>query len=885
MASPLDQYEPLDIIGTGSFGIIRKVRRKADGVVSRVAVRSLAGADALQIFARKELNFERMSERDRKQIVSEVNILKDLHHEHIVRYHDRHVDRDAGVLYILMEYCGGGDLASVIKQAQRHSRPIPEDTVWNYFMQILLALNHCHHPQVHGRGSDVDGREKRAQILHRDIKPDNIFLDENHIVKLGDFGLSKALVQASFANTYVGTPYYMSPELMQEKAYDSKSDIWSLGCLIYELCALKPPFHEAKTHAELSILIRNGRIPPLPKGYSTSLSNVIKSMLNLNPAMRPSAAQLLAHERLDLAFKVNETQKLLTTVKSHKATLQARERDLAAREAAAAEREAKVAAALQAKDDELAALRVLLAQAEAAVLARIREAVARRDEELRAMVLAQERDVAARIARREEEIMEAVRRREEEIERMWVDWEAKTRRAMEQAVEERMVWVRGMAAENDRERERLDGVRLELERKMAAMEENASANAYGGDRKGTAPTRPKGKTPLEEVKNILAPLARLAASPEATPVKAAAALPPVLPASTFETPRAAALRDPPPSAMKGVILTATGEPVATPTPAELRKLFADTPRVGLNFTKIFDFSERDDAESDADGYQTDTRPPPPQARRRSTQGGGSASPSEDGERTPQQAVRPTRMRRPSIRRQSQGLVLPEPEPRRSSPEAAAPQPSSSADAASARPATTARRRLSRVPSSSGSGTTQKTPASAAASSSGSEKRTTPPSAPSSSSSTETMSSTSSGASSSSGNSRTANTVSFPLRQPPPPVYDLSDEENLPSPFLKKADREAFARTASAPAPPAPAPSGHQQANLRVTARKSTATLRAMAVVNSAATTNSATTQAAAKAGTFQSRTRTAAAGTSAIRPSIAKAHKASEEARKTLFRP
>ena len=119
----------------------------------------------------------------------------------------------------------------------------------------------------------------------------------------------------------------MSPELMQEKAYDSKSDIWSLGCLIYELCALKPPFHEAKTHSELSILVRNGRIPPLPRGYSQALSNIIKAMLSQNvspfhpsprqyfnsfpqPAMRPSAAQLLQHERIDLAFKVTEAEKM-----------------------------------------------------------------------------------------------------------------------------------------------------------------------------------------------------------------------------------------------------------------------------------------------------------------------------------------------------------------------------------------------------------------------------------------------------------------------------------------------------------------------------------------------------------------------------------------------
>ena len=96
---------------------------------------------------------------------------------HIVQYHDRYVDRDAGILYILMEYCGGGDLSSIIKQAQKHNRLIPEEAVWHYFMQLLLALHYCHHPNGNTRsgisGSDGEGKERRAPILHRDLKPDN----------------------------------------------------------------------------------------------------------------------------------------------------------------------------------------------------------------------------------------------------------------------------------------------------------------------------------------------------------------------------------------------------------------------------------------------------------------------------------------------------------------------------------------------------------------------------------------------------------------------------------------------------------------------------------------------------------------------------------------
>ncbi|KAL1699982.1 kinase-like domain-containing protein [Schizophyllum commune] len=688
MSSFLELYESVDVIGNGSFGIIRKVRRKTDGLV----------------FARKELNFERMSERDRKQIVAEVNILKDLHHDHIVRYHDRYVDRDAGILYIVMEYCGGGDLSTIIKQATKHNRPIPEDTIWNYFLQILLALQHCHHPHGHDRsgsnGLEGDGKERRAQILHRDLKPDNVFLDENNTVKLGDFGLSKALAQASFANTYVGTPYYMSPELMQGKAYDSKSDIWSLGCLIYELCALKPPFHEAKTHNELNILIRNGRIPPLPRGYSQSLSGVIKAMLNLNPAMRPSAAQLLQHERLELAFKTAETDKMS--------------------------------------------------------------------------------EVAAAMTRREEEIMEAVRTREAELFEAMQARESQMQQEYEERVkeiEERVQWINTRQEELLEEEERIDDTRTELERKMKEWEE-ASKTAKGRRFSLAHDTIPlprlgrKEKTPLEEVKNLLEPLARMTTQENdgkraRRAAEAPTPRPRPFPASPFPelaTPMARVtmpkVNMPPQSAMKGVVLTATGETLATPKPNELVDLFCKSPKVGLNFAKIFDF---DEGETDDDDDDEEDSP------RLSS---GSARSAEHRNSPPSPTSGKERAR--TTRKQSE-------ERPRTSSSASAARPTSSAqrsNGVASAPPTRLRRPSIR----------------------GSSRR---PTIPGRSEKTETLAPSVSDpvALSASGERATATTASAARKAkappvisrastapPPTPRYDMKDEENLPSPFLKRVDR-------------------------------------------------------------------------------------------------
>lgn len=151
-------------------------------------------------------------------------------------------------------------------------------------MQILLALRECHYR------FPLPGKK----VLHRDLKPSNIFLDLNDSVKLGDFGLARIIKTNSnensgnaetdeeskedMATTNVGTPYYMSPEQINEVAYNEMTDVWSLGCVMYELVTLSPPFN-AKTHLALAEKILKGEIKRIPERYSEDLQEVISTML------------------------------------------------------------------------------------------------------------------------------------------------------------------------------------------------------------------------------------------------------------------------------------------------------------------------------------------------------------------------------------------------------------------------------------------------------------------------------------------------------------------------------------------------------------------------------------------------------------------------------
>ncbi len=153
----------------------------------------------------------------------------------------------------------------------------------DWFTQMALALKHCHD----------------RKLLHRDLKSQNVFLTSKNYVKLGDFGIAKVLEHTSDkANTVVGTPYYLSPEIVQGQPYSFASDVWSLGVILYEMCALRPPFLATNLPA-LGLKIIKGTYPPIPSQYSRELRQLVTRLLSLNPIKRPTVNQILSIRLLD----------------------------------------------------------------------------------------------------------------------------------------------------------------------------------------------------------------------------------------------------------------------------------------------------------------------------------------------------------------------------------------------------------------------------------------------------------------------------------------------------------------------------------------------------------------------------------------------------------
>lgn len=255
----MEKYECIKAIGRGSYGAVYLYRRREDN--HNVVI--------------KQITLEAITQHDAKMSHTEVRVLSMLQHPFIIQYYDS-FQHDTAMM-IVMEYAPGGNLHAFL-QSRLPDNLLPEEDAIELFCQIVIGLQHIH----------------EQNILHRDLKTHNILLDQNHRrLKIGDFGISKILASKSKAHTVVGTPCYLSPELCQGKPYNQKSDVWALGCVLYELLTLNRAFR-AETLPALIVQITRGSYTPVSGHYSIALQRLQQDLLHLQPQHRPHPHQIVA---------------------------------------------------------------------------------------------------------------------------------------------------------------------------------------------------------------------------------------------------------------------------------------------------------------------------------------------------------------------------------------------------------------------------------------------------------------------------------------------------------------------------------------------------------------------------------------------------------------
>jgi NIMA (never in mitosis gene a)-related kinase len=260
----MENFKIIAKIGEGAYSTVYTVRRIEDN----------------QLYALKKVKIKQLSKKEKQNALNEIRILASIKSPFIISYKESFVDELDQTLCIVMEYADEGDLFQKITLYQKLKTSFDEADIWRIFIQITKGLNDLH----------------EYKILHRDLKSANVFLFRNGSAKLGDLNVSK-ITYRGLGCTQTGTPYYASPEVWKDNPYDLKSDIWSLGCITYEMAMLKTPFR-SNTMEGLFQKIIKGDYPRLIKKYSEDLNYVISTMIRVHSKERPTTGEILEMEEV-----------------------------------------------------------------------------------------------------------------------------------------------------------------------------------------------------------------------------------------------------------------------------------------------------------------------------------------------------------------------------------------------------------------------------------------------------------------------------------------------------------------------------------------------------------------------------------------------------------
>ena len=205
----IKNFQVIQKLGEGAYSTVYLVKRIEDS----------------KEYALKKVKIMNLSEKEKENALNEIRILASTRSVNVVQYKEAFFEEETNQLCIIMEYADSGDLYQKIVDQQKKGLLLKEEEIWSIFIQVVKGLKELH----------------RLKIFHRDLKSANVFLCNSGMCKLGDMNVSK-VAKKGLLFTQTGTPYYASPEVWKEKPYDNKSDIWSLGCVLYEMTTLKPPF-------------------------------------------------------------------------------------------------------------------------------------------------------------------------------------------------------------------------------------------------------------------------------------------------------------------------------------------------------------------------------------------------------------------------------------------------------------------------------------------------------------------------------------------------------------------------------------------------------------------------------------------------------------------